>query len=64
VGGGGGQFTSKGEFYHTQDGGTSWDLSTVNGAVAMGIDCFDRTHCVAGAIMPLTQLCTAITYKP
>ena len=132
VGGGGGQLTSEAEFYHTTDGGDTWDLSvrpfgpmprmpqqslirssvqpltsralqlsfaaqlctchgakpslcglstaprrapfspnrrprltqmmlvslrcvdqTVRGVVAMGIDCFDRQHCISGGIMPV-----------
>ena len=54
-----------GSFYKTTDGGKSWaKAQEVPLSSPIGMDCFDNQHCIAPAVLPITQECTVLTYKP
>jgi len=53
----------QGTFWHTTDGGLSWDLDTIPGLAGISIDCTDSTHCFAGAVNAILQQGTVASYK-
>jgi len=48
--------------YHSTDSGNTWATYQVPLSSPIGMDCFDSTHCIAPAVLPITQQCTLLTY--
>ena len=52
----------EGRFFHTMDGGMTWEKEIVDGIISLGLDCGDADNCVATAVTN-TQQATVAYYK-
>lgn len=62
AGGGANGGLMEGRFWHTTDGGDTWEKETLSGVMAMGMDCADAGHCFATCVTQMRQG-TVATYK-
>jgi hypothetical protein len=55
---------TKSVMLHSTDGGYSWaEGFHYPGSSPIGLDCYDRQHCIAEIVL-VTEQCTILTFKP